>query len=475
MKGDFTRNSFDPMKHFTRVLMQQGRGQLDADFNEQVAILLHYVRTLATDLIGPYGGPIANFGFGVITDPNQLSAGDRDRLTALKVLPLDAGDFLISKGRYYVGGLLCENDYFLTYANQLDLASAKLAKEVKNYVIYLDVYEQPVCAAEDDSIREVALGGPDTAARAKLVWQVRAQALEGGTTLGNMKPSWDALLQRWQPDSRGLLRARARQFDAQETEPCIINPEARYRGAENQLYRVEIHYGSNTGGGPTFKWSRENGSVLFRVLDFEQGDETTVVTLEDVGRDSRLDLAAGNWVEFQHEDQKQQNAASPLLRVQQVDLINRQVTLEGVPSSEAGRKIRNAALRRWDQQSRAVKEGGAGLRDGSVPIQDGQWITLEDGIQVQFDKNAAYRTSDYWEIPARTATGDIIWPQAGEQPAALPPHGVIHHYAPLAVIAIDAAGKAALLSDCRCAFGPRCYGYGLYGFDDYTGIGADAI
>jgi hypothetical protein len=45
MKGDFSRDSFDPVKHFSRVLQQQGRVQLDADWNEQAAILLHYLRT----------------------------------------------------------------------------------------------------------------------------------------------------------------------------------------------------------------------------------------------------------------------------------------------------------------------------------------------------------------------------------------------------------------------------------------------
>ena len=30
MKGDFSRDTFDPLKHFSRVLMQQGRVQLDA-------------------------------------------------------------------------------------------------------------------------------------------------------------------------------------------------------------------------------------------------------------------------------------------------------------------------------------------------------------------------------------------------------------------------------------------------------------
>ena len=35
MKGDFSRFTFDPRKNYTSVLMQQGRAQLDADWNEQ--------------------------------------------------------------------------------------------------------------------------------------------------------------------------------------------------------------------------------------------------------------------------------------------------------------------------------------------------------------------------------------------------------------------------------------------------------
>ncbi len=62
MKGDFSRDTFDKAKHFSRVLMQQGRVQLDADFNEQTAILLHYLRTLAADLIGPFAGSGGRIG-----------------------------------------------------------------------------------------------------------------------------------------------------------------------------------------------------------------------------------------------------------------------------------------------------------------------------------------------------------------------------------------------------------------------------
>jgi hypothetical protein len=33
MSGDYSRVRFDPKKHFSGVLMQQGRVQLDADWN----------------------------------------------------------------------------------------------------------------------------------------------------------------------------------------------------------------------------------------------------------------------------------------------------------------------------------------------------------------------------------------------------------------------------------------------------------
>ena len=39
MSGDYSRQRFDPRKQFSAVLMQQGRVQLDADWNEQGAIL----------------------------------------------------------------------------------------------------------------------------------------------------------------------------------------------------------------------------------------------------------------------------------------------------------------------------------------------------------------------------------------------------------------------------------------------------
>ena len=40
------------------------------------------------------------------------------------------------------------------------------------YLIYIDVWLRHRSALDDDLIREKGLGGPDTAARAKTLWQI---------------------------------------------------------------------------------------------------------------------------------------------------------------------------------------------------------------------------------------------------------------------------------------------------------------
>jgi Family of unknown function (DUF6519) len=62
MKGDFSRDSFDASRHVYRVLMQQGRLQLDADWNEQAAVVLHRLETVVRDAFGPFAGPTPTTG-----------------------------------------------------------------------------------------------------------------------------------------------------------------------------------------------------------------------------------------------------------------------------------------------------------------------------------------------------------------------------------------------------------------------------
>ena len=91
MKGDFTRSTFRPDKHYGSVRMQQGRVQLDADWNEELDIIAHVEDTTRIDLIGTCGVPKTNPGFGIDVTP-------------------DGTDLTISSGRLYADGILCELD-----------------------------------------------------------------------------------------------------------------------------------------------------------------------------------------------------------------------------------------------------------------------------------------------------------------------------------------------------------------------------
>ena len=363
MKGDFTRNTFDPAKHFSRVLMQQGRVTLDSDFNEQAAILLHYLRTLVTDLIGPASGPIHQCGFEIFCGASGLPVGD----------------FHIGAGRYYVDGILCENETMVSYRLQPDPPVLEQLSAGEFYLVYLDVWERHICALEDDSIREVALGGPDTASRVRVVWQVKLKPL------GTASATCAAAIRKLQDGILPMLRAGVKS-EEDSTNPCVLPPEARYRGAANQLYRVEIHRGSNIPEGspqkPTFKWSRENGSVVFPIekLATDSKADTVTLTLRSLGPENRFGLTEGDWVEIVDDDYVLQNRAEKLLQVQAIHRDDLTVTLSGNLAPNVGQSTKHPLLRRWDHKANA-----SSLADDNallVPTAN-TWYELEDGLQVR--------------------------------------------------------------------------------------------
>lgn len=478
MKGDFSRVTFDPHHHFSQVLLQQGRVTLDADPNEQSAILLYYLRTMARDLFGPYGGPVDDLGF---------------------VLTLDMTDnrptLVIGAGRYYVDGILCESDgcNYLQQPHYIPRAASDSSRGDPlrawldsrgegngQFWVYLDVWERHVTAIEHPSIREVALGGPDTCSRVQVIWQVRSMAradVESG--LKNRSDAIEIRIKQTKdPVERARLEAMMRriqrgieqlQEDPSQAcgvplltldrddlpglaaridpghrldDPCITSPESDYRGAENHLYRVEVHQGNANGAHATFKWSRDNGSVATPWLAVA-GDRLTVA--------STRGFSAGQWVELTSDEDDLLGRAGPLFRIASVD--GDQVTVEGAPTWPANAV--NRKLRRWDQ----VEYGDVLLVDGAVPVSEGSatepdWIDLEDGIQISFAPGRDYLSGDYWLIPARVATGGIEWPIDGSGDAMpLPPRGIEHHYAPLGFIGDSDNGEVQTHS-CLCTVYP---------------------
>jgi hypothetical protein len=243
MKGDFSRLTFDPARHFSSVRMQQGRVQIDADHNEQADIVNHRVETEAVDVIGGCGAPAHAAAFGIIVDLAALSAAERTALGLPSGFALTPGDFLLTPGRYYVDGILCENERAVVYTGQGDLSGLSPLDVTKkgSWIVYLDVWQRHVTALDVPSLREIALGGPDTTTRARTTWQVRTVFAGADPTAIDCRTTPTAYTNATAP-STGRASLRGKEAPA-GSGPCVVPPTARYRGLENQLYRVEIHDG----------------------------------------------------------------------------------------------------------------------------------------------------------------------------------------------------------------------------------------
>lgn len=402
MHGDFALNpSDDPNLSVTRVLMQQGRPLLPSDWNASVAVTLRQLRQFIVDLIGNAAGTAGAFM------PNVTST-----------------QVFLGYGTYYVDGIRVENALAangdpkgLLPSKQPYLANVSDAPP-KGGILYLDVWERHISSAEDDGIREVALGGPDTTSRSVVIWQVRFQPMQVLPAKADAYRILNDLLR-----SQALLAARAR-HDSSEDDPCRLSPDAQYRGFENQLYRVEIHAPAGPAPDkPKFKWARDNGSNVLPIAKYPGGD---TVELASLGHGGRTSVAENDWVEVVDDTSFLNGTPQPLLQVKKVDRPTMTVTL-AVPQGTTTRGTdvsKHPILRRWDDT----------LHDVEMPTGADDFLDLADGIQVQFPSSdpADYHAGDHWMIPARTITGDVIWPKTNKVPNAVPPHGIQHHYAPLA-------------------------------------------
>jgi hypothetical protein len=384
--------------------MQQGRVQLDADWNEQNDIHNYHDRIFLQENIGECGTTVQNDGFRI---------------------ECHGTDYTIKHGHYYVNGILCENEVDLEPNQQPDLPSVSCAYMILptspgRYPVYLDVWERHLTYLDDSQIREVSLRGPDTATRTKVVWQVKLLRVADIENEVSYQGTFKDLQEIIRP-STGSLRAR-----------CSEPPQTGYRGLENQLYRVEVHDSGNFGQA-TFKWSRDNGSIVTKLTDIS-GQELSI--------DKPLPLlTAEQWVEViddRHELWGEPGTLVKLANIEENKLTFYLNLVRGDPLTlENYPKEFNPKVRRWGS-------------DGPINI-NYSYIELENGVEIKLD-SGSFHAGDYWLVPARTSTKDIEWPQFEGIPVALPPTGIKHHYAPLALIQCDNKRTIKLLSDCRQFF-----------------------
>jgi Family of unknown function (DUF6519) len=455
---DLSRDTFDATKLYRSIVRQQGRVTVDADDNEQRRIELHRSDLTTLDVIGPAGYPEGGAGFLItVASGGQL---------------LDVG-----LGRMYVHGMLVENftaspqlllDSTTGGPPQLLTVSSTGTYEglpAGTYLAYLDVWERDITALDDPNIRETALGGPDTAARTELVAQVHLTPVATGATCAS---ATIPVL----PDHLGTLTAGT--DPAAAAQDCSLPPLAGFRGAENQLYRVEIHT-SGAPGTATFKWSRENGSVVTGITGASTGMVGGSFTVQSLGADSTLGFAVNEWVELIDDDVVMTGGTGWLALIGNIDPGTLTVTLSASSPTGVIAYGKNPKIRRWDQTDTTAING---VLTATTPVD------LENGVQVSFGGSMLY-AGDYWMIPARTAideeTGTLDYP-ATPQTASYS----AHNDASLAVIAFDTSTGWGTPSDCRVPFPPLTglpkatagccttvtVGDGVTSFGDFTDIGA---
>jgi hypothetical protein len=398
MSGDYSRFTFKPRKRFSGVLMQQGRVQLDADWNEEVDILKRRWEVQATDT------------FGRVAVPKKTTPG------GFKIT-VNAGKIEVGLGRIYVDGLLAERFGQDPQHSNLPFHPEPKLTANKGAIVYLDVWEREVTYIEDPDLLEVALGGPDTATRTQVVWQVKVRELD---PIKDPAPACGFDLP---PASAGRLSSQATVAPPSK-DPCVLPPSGNYRGLENRLYRVEIHDGGKLDK-ITYKWSRENASIVSRVTKIDGPSKKITVTR--IGRDKVLRFQNDDWVEVIDDELELQGKPGKMAKVVTADeaaqtlLLDRDVSAGFDPTKPE----RHTRVRRWDQTKDEKKKP---LTDGLLRF-TGSFFELEDGVEIKLTADPAtgeLKTGDAWSFAARAVDGSV------EKLTDEPPQVIRHHWAQLA-------------------------------------------
>lgn len=473
MSGDYSRVRFDPRIDLSGVLMQQGRVQLDSDWNEWVAVLDRRLRAESVD----------TFGVQVTPGISGVAVVSPQTPDAFKILA-SGGNITIGRGRMYVDGLLAENHGGGTQEFDPVLAELRgttaLAYSQQPYfpnpalpsggphLAYLEVWQRELTYLEQPNLVESAVG-VDTTTRTQTVWQVRMLANVGSAdciTPDSAVTGWQALT----APSAGRMSIKAEGVPP-DLDPCELPPSGGYRGLENQLYRIEIHDGGAVGAA-SFKWSRDNASVASNVTEIvSQTATATELKLASLGRDAVLRFNTGDWVEIL-DDRRELSGENgdPKLRrgvMRKITVDDAKQTISFSPALPANLipvggldtlESRHTRVRRWDQKgtvrdanNNVIVNLDAAASTGLIPVPAaGVWVVLENGIQIQFGldpSGGGFHCGDYWVSAARTADTSV------ETYTQAPPRGIHRHYARLAIVTFPDDE-----TDCRVKWPPECGG-----------------
>jgi Family of unknown function (DUF6519) len=463
MGSDRARVSYDPSRKWRGLVAQQGRVTVEADWNEAAAIDAADDRAVTLDVVGPVGTP--DNGYAVTaTQPGSPPASGSPPGSA-------EGDLTVGPGTLYLGGERLDLDAAVDLANQpdwLDPATGTLwvaptppptspPSGTANELVYLLAIEQEVSALEDPALTDVALGGPDTMQRLRILQRfVRrpTQATSCDQAWSEVEAAWAGVGLKLSPASMRLESTAALEvgFVTEPAPPNACEPVATggYLAAENQLVRVQVA-SVDSNGVPTIVWGFDDATFLYE-LTSAQPDSSgqLVLTLASAPVDSYHNPVAGQAVELLR-DAASLSPGDP-----------GSATADGLIAAAAGPVF--ALTQGYETSSGTVAIAGslpAGYQgaeqlylrvwQGSVPAPADTAVALTGagattGVTVTLSSaGGGFHPGDFWRFALRPSVPNLTYPaRYGVTPQA--PDGARVLACPVALVTWPAQGSPVVTS-----------------------------
>ena len=427
MGSDLARVTFDLTRQYRSVVTQQGRVTLEADVNEASMIASEALRLETIDLVGPAATPDNGYEVGIDAD----------------------GDLSVGAGTFYLGGWRLTLDTPIKLNNQpdwLDQPDTTLGGEAS--VVALLVSEQSICAVEDVELREPALGGPDTAARSRLM-QHFVRLPSRGRTCGSAGETVSVLLRAdgvtLDPATDQLISSARLQVGftppTAAPDPCQPTATGGYLGPDNQLIRVTVISFDPQKRAGVLAWGWNNASFLYRARLVGANTLSLAPVPIDAEHSPRLgqavevlqvqaDLGDGDLIA---------DPAGPMVVLDQAyDPDSNTIILPAGFTLPVSR--RPLFIRLWE---------------ATVPFTVGTPVALDStsGLTVAIDMEvlpARVAGRPFWRFAVRPNTPVLVYPRRYLE-APQPPDGPRQWLCDLAVVA-GGDGKFAVVDDCRLPF-----------------------
>jgi hypothetical protein len=453
---DLSRSATEFVKHYTSVRAQMGRVFTDDDHNDNERLHGEEERRSLVDIIGPAGSPDDGF---LIKNPTVIGG---------KI------DFEISPGTFYLGGnrLVLENiEQFQTQRDWVNMsASDRPAPPVgapRFDLVYLECWHQPVSAVEDSELFEVALGGPDTSERMRLMRRVRVFP---GAATGDCHKDWATLIGMWTAAGLGTVNEHNElvvdttltvgfEAGADPNDLCSPPVAGGYLGAENQAIRVQLVDQAH------FTWGFDNAAPLYRInIGPNNVNQVRKITMITEPKDQAHWPVAGQIVEilpWSAELANGEKLAEGHGFLARIDTPYDPDTHELFISADVPAGFGEDWLSRPDETQLKpeffyMRVWNRGTDTTSLPaipfVNNGAAVKLGNtGLNVAFHGNA-YHPADFWIIAARPQSPNRVVPWLLESGRG--PHGIRRYYAVLGVIQWTTEADGKVTHDCREKFPP---------------------